>query len=87
MIIGSKTIIRMVNMMDMEIATERSSFLAPAAAPVAMAALVPHTEVADAKVITRGLLSIFKTLVPSHHINIITMGVTIQAIYGQTSLY
>ena len=41
-------------MIDIEIATERSSFLAPEAAPVAIAAEVPQTEVAADKVITRG---------------------------------
>ena len=79
MIIGSNTIIRIVNMIEMEIAIERSSFLAPEAAPVAIAADVPQTEVAEAKVITRGLLSIFRTFVPSHHMKMITIGVTIHA--------
>ena len=80
MIIGSKTIIRIVNMIEIEIAIDRSSFFALAAAPVAIAALVPQTEVAEARVITRGLLSIFRILVPSHHMKIITTGVTIHAI-------
>ena len=66
-------------MIEMEIATDRSSFLAPDAAPVAMAALVPQTLVAAARVITSGLLSIFNTLVPSHHMKRMTIGVTIQA--------
>ena len=79
MIIGSNTIIRIVNIIEIEIAIPRSLFFAPAAAPVAMAALVPHTEVAEARVMTRGLLSIFKTLVPNHHMNIMTIGVTIHA--------
>ena len=79
MIIGSNTIIRMVKMMEMEMAMERSSFLALAAAPVAMAALVPHTEVAEAKVMTKGLLPIFSTLVPNHHMKMMTIGVTPQA--------
>ena len=78
-IIGSNTIIRMVKIMEMEIAIERSSFFALAAAPVAMAAEVPQTLVAAARVITSGLLSILKTLVPSHHIKMMTMGVTIHA--------
>ena len=80
MIIGSNTIMRIVNMIEMEMAIERSSFFAPEAAPVAMAADVPQTEVAEAKVITRGLLSIFRTFVPSHHMNMMTIGVTIHAI-------
>ena len=79
MIIGSNTIIRMVKIMEMLMANDRSSFLALEAAPVAMAALVPHTEVAEAKVMTKGLLSIFSTLVPNHHIKMMTMGVTIHA--------
>ena len=78
-IIGSNTIISMVNMMDMDTAMERSFFLAFAAAPVAIAALVPQTDVAAASVITRGLLSILSTLVPNHHMKRITIGVTIQA--------
>ena len=80
MIMGSKTIISMVKMMEMEMAIDRSSFFAPEAAPVAIAAEVPQTEVADAKVITSGLLSIFRIFVPSHHMKIITIGVTIHAI-------
>ena len=76
---GSNTIIRIVKMIEMEMASERSSFLALAAAPVAIAAEVPQTEVAEARVITRGLLSILSTLVPNHHMKMITMGVTIQA--------
>ena len=79
-IIGSNTIISMVNMMDTEMAIPRSFFFAPAAAPVAIAALVPQTDVAEATVITRGLLSILSTRVPNHHMKIITMGVTIHAI-------
>ena len=75
-IIGSKTIIRIVNIIDIEMATLKSFFFAPAAAPVAIAALVPHTDVAEATVITRGLLSILSTLVPNHHMNRITIGVT-----------
>ena len=67
-------------MMEMLTTIERSSFLQRDAAPVAMAAEVPHTEVAAAMVMTIGLLLIFSTLVPNHHINIITIGVTIQAI-------
>ena len=78
-IMGSNTIMRIVNMMEMEMARERSSFFALAAAPVAMAAEVPQTDVADARVITRGLLSILSTLVPNHHMKMMTMGVTIQA--------
>ena len=77
--IGSNTIMRIVNMMDIETAMERSSFLALEAAAVAMAADVPQTEVAEASVITSGLLSILRILVPSHHMNMITIGVTIQA--------
>ena len=79
-IIGSKTIMSIVKMIDMEIAIPRSFFLAPAAAPVAIAALVPHTDVADAIVMTRGLLSILRTFVPNHHMKIITIGVTPHAI-------
>ncbi len=67
-------------MMEIEMASERSSFLARAAAPVAMAALVPQTDVADAMVITSGLLSILSTRVPNHHMKMITSGVTIHAI-------
>ena len=66
-------------MMEMLMAKERSSFLALAAAPVAIAALVPQTEVAAATVMTKGLLPIFSTLVPNHHMKMMTMGVTIQA--------
>ena len=79
MIIGSNTIIKMVKMMEMEMAMERSFFLAPEAAPVAMAAEVPHTLVAADRVMTRGLFSILNTFVPSHHMKRITMGVTTQA--------
>ena len=79
-IIGSKTIIRMVKMMEMEIATDRSSFFAPEAAPVAIAAEVPQTEVAADKVISKGLLVILSTLLPNHHMKMITIGVTPQAI-------
>ena len=79
MSIGPKTIIRMVKMMEMETAIERSSFFAPEAAPVAMAAEVPQTLVAEARVITSGLLVIFRTFVPNHHMKMITTGVTIQA--------
>ena len=79
MIIGAKTIIRMVKIMEIEMAMERSSFLAPEAAPVAMAADVPQTEVAEAMVMTSGLLPIFSTLVPNHHMKRMTIGVTIQA--------
>ena len=79
MIMGSNTIIRMVNMIEMEMAMERSSFLHLAAAPVAMAAEVPQTEVAAASVMTKGLLSSFRTLVPNHHMKMMTIGVTIHA--------
>ena len=50
------------------------------AAPTAIAAEVPQTEVAVATVMTNGVLSIFNTLVPNHHIKRITTGVTIHAI-------
>ena len=77
MIIGSKTIINTVKMIEIDTTTVRSA-LALEAAAVAMAALVPQTLVAVERVMTRGLLSIFNTFVPSHHMNRITMGVTIQ---------
>ena len=80
MIIGSKTIIRIVKIIEIEIAIPRSLFFAPAAAPVAMAALVPQTDVAEAMVMTRGLLSILRTLVPNHHMKMMTIGVTPHAI-------
>ena len=79
MIMGSNTIMRMVNMIEMEMAMERSSFLHLAAAPVAMAAEVPQTEVAAARVMTSGLFLSFRTLVPNHHMKMMTMGVTIHA--------
>ena len=79
MIIGSNTIISTVKMMEMEMAIPRSFFLQLEAAPVAMAAEVPQTLVAEAIVITSGLLSILSTLVPNHHMNMITIGVTIHA--------
>ena len=79
MIIGSNTIISTVNMIEMEMAIPRSCFLQFAAAPVAMAAEVPHTLVAEAIVMTRGLLSILRTLVPNHHMKMMTIGVTIHA--------
>ena len=59
---------------------EWSFFFALLAAPTAIAADVPHTEVAVARVMTNGLLSIFKTLVPNHHMKRMTIGVTIHAI-------
>ena len=65
--------------MEMDTASERSFFFALLAAPTAIAAEVPQTDVAVATVMTKGLLSIFSTLVPNHHINRMTMGVTIQA--------
>ena len=80
MITGSSTIIMIVNMMDMDTVMERSFFLAFDAAAVAIAALVPQTLVAVAMVMTSGLLPILSTLVPNHHMNRITIGVTIQAI-------
>ena len=80
MIIGSNTIIMIVKIMEMEIATDRSSFFAPEAAPVAMAAEVPQTDVAAERVISRGLFVIFNTLFPNHHIKRMTIGVTPQAI-------
>ena len=67
-------------MMEIEMVIVRSSFLQPDAAPEAMAAEVPQTLVADAIVMMSGLLSILSTLVPNHHINRITIGVTTQAI-------
>ena len=76
---GSNTIIRTVKIMEIDTERERSVFFARAAAPVAMAALVPQTEVAVARVMTNGLLSIFNTRVPKNHINRMTSGVTIQA--------
>ena len=79
MMIGSKTIISTVNMMDMDTAIVRSVFLQLEAAPVAIAAEVPQTLVAEARVMTRGLLSIFMTRVPSHHMKRMTIGVTIHA--------
>jgi hypothetical protein len=79
MIIGSNTIISMVNMIDTEIAIPRSFFFAPAAAPVAIAALVPHTDVAEASVMTSGLLTILRMRVPNHHMKRITIGVTTHA--------
>ena len=78
--IGSKIIIRIVKMIEMDIATERSSFLHPEAAPVAIAAYVPQTDVAAERVMRSGLLVIFSTLLPNHHIKIITSGVTPHAI-------
>ena len=72
-------VLSVIKMIEMEMASERSSFLALAAAPVAIAAEVPQTEVAEARVITSGLLPIFKTLVPNHHMKRMTIGVTIQA--------
>ena len=78
-IIGSNTIMIMVKMMEMEMARPRSSFLHLEAAPVAIAADVPHTLVAEARVMTSGLLSILSTFVPNHHMKIMTMGVTIHA--------
>ena len=66
-------------MIEMEMAMDRSSFLHLAAAPVAMAADVPQTDVAAASVMTSGLFWIFSTFVPNHHIKMMTMGVTIQA--------
>ena len=80
MITGSSTIISTVKMMEIDMVIVRSSFLHPEAAPEAMAADVPHTLVAEAMVITSGLLSILSTLVPNHHMNRITIGVTTQAI-------
>ena len=70
----------MVKIMEIDTAIDKSLFFALAAAPVAIAALVPHTLVALASVITSGLLSILNTFVPSHHMKIITNGVTIHAI-------
>ena len=66
--------------MEIETAIDRSFFLAFEAAAVAIAALVPHTLVAADKVMTRGLLPIFKTFIPNYHINNITIVVTIHAI-------
>ncbi len=63
----------------MEITMERSFLLQPDAAPVAMAAEVPQTAVAEDRVITRLLSCIFNTLVPNQYMKIITMGVTTQA--------
>ena len=77
---GSRTIISTVKMMEMEMVIVRSSFLHLLAAPVAMAAEVPQTLVAEAIVITSGLLSILRTLVPNHHMNMMTIGVTTHAI-------
>ena len=77
---GSSAIIRTVKMIEMEMVIVRSSFLQLEAAPVAMAAEVPQTLVAEAIVMTSGLLSILSTRVPNHHMNRITTGVTIQAI-------
>ena len=51
----------------MDTVSERSFFFALLAAPTAITAEVPHTEVAVARVMTNDLLSIFKTLVPNHH--------------------
>ena len=56
-----------------------SSFLALTAAPVAMAAETPQTEVQVATVATRALLSILSTRVPYRYIKIITSGGTVQA--------
>ena len=77
---GSNTIISTVKMIDIDTVSERSFFFALLAAPTAIAADVPHTEVAVARVMTNGLLSIFKTLVPNHHMKRMTIGVTIHAI-------
>lgn len=54
MISGSKTIIRIVKMMEMEMVIAKSVFLQPDAAPEAMAVDVPQTFVAEAMVMTSG---------------------------------
>ena len=74
---GMPTIIITVKIIEIDTATVRSVFLHFAAAPVAMAAEVPHTLVADARVITRGLFLILSTLVPNHHMKIMHSGHTI----------
>ena len=79
MIIGSNTIMMIVKMIEIEMATERSSFFAPDAAPVAIAADVPQTDVAAATVIRSGLFLILRILFPNHHMKMMTTGVTPQA--------
>ena len=80
MIIGSRTIIRTVKIIEIETTIVRSVFLQLEAAPVAIAALVPQTLVAEAIVMTSGLLSILRTFVPNHQMKRMTIGVTIHAI-------
>ena len=77
---GMATIMITVKIMEIDTATVRSVFLQLAAAPVAMAADVPHTLVAEARVMTSGLFLILSTLVPNHHMKIMQMGQTIQEI-------
>jgi hypothetical protein len=69
-----------VKIKDIPTANVKSVFLALQAAAVAIAAEVPHTDVAAAIVITIRLFFIFKILVPKIHMKIITIGVTNQAI-------
>ncbi len=76
---AAATIISTVKMSEVPTAKARSVLRARAAAAAAIAAEVPHTDVAAAIVITSGLLRIFRNLVPYHHMKIITTGVTPQA--------
>ena len=77
---GIPTIIITVKINDKPTANVKSVFLALHAAAVAIAADVPHTDVAAEITITIGLFFIFNTLVPNNHMKIITVGVTNQAI-------
>ena len=73
---GIPTIISTVKISEVPTANARSVFLAFAAAAAAMAADVPQTEVAAAIVITSGLFWILSTFTPSHHMKMMTIGVT-----------
>ena len=77
--IGMKIIISTVKMRVIPTPRVSSSFLARVAAATAMAADTPQTDVAAAMIITSGLLTIFRTLVPKSHMKMITVGVTNQA--------
>src|SRR5690606_7209014 len=76
---GMTTIINTVNNREMVMATPTSSFLAPLAAPAAIAAETPQTEVAQVRVMLNSLLSSFRILSPNQNMTKTTIGVTTQA--------
>ena len=67
---GSNTIISTVKIIDTDTAILRSVFLALDAAPTAMAADVPQTLVAVARVMTSGLFSEIKNPYPLMYLDI-----------------